>query len=149
MPQGYFLLIRKGQKIGAIRFTNIVKGIKPGIGQANYESYFQDDGSLSFISSNVRKRTGKINLKPLKGVGRLSFQFGSDKIKIGKWSFFTGSPGAIDMYPSWGDEKDYGYEFAPTSADSVEEIDVSDKRLKWFRFNADERVELTASELPK
>ena len=119
------------------------------IGKANYESYFQEDGSFSFGSPNINKRTGKINIKPLKGLGRLSFQFGKYKVKVEEWTFDSGCPGSLDMYPSGGDEKDYGYEFAPTSAQNIDEIDALDTKLKWFRFNANERIQLLVSDLPK
>jgi hypothetical protein len=46
-------------------------------------------------------------------------------------------------------EKDEGYEFAPTSAQNVAEIDASDKRLRWFRFNPDARIVVPVSDLPK
>jgi hypothetical protein len=149
VPKGFFLLIRKGQQIGAIRFTSIEKGDTVGTGKARYESYFQSDGSGSFRSSNVRKQTGENNLKPLKGIGRLAFQTGQDKIRVGDWSFLSSSPGTISMWPYRGSQKDYGYEFAPTSAQSVEEIDTSDKRLQWFRFDPDSRITLQVADLPK
>jgi hypothetical protein len=149
MPQGFFLLIRKAGKIGAIRFTNFEPGSTVGTGKATYESYFQSDGSGSFRSPNVRKQTGEINLKPLKGVGRLSFQLGNDKVKVGEWSFSSDYPPLLFMWPYGRSEKDYGYEFAPTSAQSVGEIDASDKRLKWFRYTADAKVVLPVSDLPK
>lgn len=149
MAQGRFLLIRKGGMIGAIRFTNIEQGSKLGTGRASYESYFQSDGSGSFRSPNIRKQTGEINLKSLKGIGRLAFQVGNDKIKVGEWTFGTGYPGRLDMWPYRGSQKDYGYEFAPTSAQSVEELDAADKRLKWFRYDANTSVTLLVSELPK
>jgi hypothetical protein len=149
LPLGVFLLIRKGGKIGAIRFTSIEPGSTSGIGKASYESYFQSDGSGSFRAPSVRKRTGENNLKPLKGIGRLGFQLGNDKVKVGDWMFATGDPGALDMWPYRGEEKDHGYEFAPTSARSVEDIDPSDKRLKWFRYDADKSITLLVSELPK
>jgi hypothetical protein len=142
VPKGVFLLIRKGQQIGAIRFTSIELGSTVGTGNASYESYFQADGSGSFRYSNVRKQTGENNLKPLKGIGRLAFQPGQDRIRVGDWSFLSSSPGAVSMWPYRGSQKDYGYEFAPTSAQSVEEIDTSDKRLRWFRFDPNSRVTL-------
>jgi hypothetical protein len=149
MPQGVFLLIRKGREIGAIRFTSIEQGGTVGTGRATYDSYFQSDGSGSFRSPNFRKQTGETNLKPLKGVGRLSFQSGQDKLQIGDWSFATAYPGRVNMWPYRGSQKDYGYEFAPTSAREVGEIDVSDKRLRWFRFDPNARVTLPVSDLPK
>ncbi len=149
MPQGVFLLIRKGSSIGAIRFTSIEQGGTVGAGKATYDSYFQSDGSGSFRSPNVRKQTGETNLKPLRGVGRLSFQPGQDKLQLGDWSFATAYPGRVNMWPYRGSQKDYGYEFAPTAAREVGEIDVSDKRLRWFRFDSNTRVTLLVSDLPK
>ena len=149
IPRGFFLLIRKGGKIGAIRFTSIERGPTPGIGKASYESYFQAEGSGSFHSPNVRKQNGEINVKPLKGFHPLAFQTGRTKIKVGDWSFESEAPGSLNMWPYGRSEKDYGYEFAPTSAQTVDEIDVSDKRLRWFRFTIDTKVVLPVSELPK
>jgi hypothetical protein len=149
LPQGFFLLIRKGREVGAIRFTSIEQGRNPGLGKATYESYFQGDGSGSFRSPNVLKRTGRINLKPLKGFHPFAFQTGNYKVKVGEWSFSSGDPRSLDMGPFWKKEKDYGYEFAPTSAQSVEEIDATDKRLRWFRYDTERRGVLAVSDLPK
>ena len=149
MPKGAFLLIRKGRKIGAIRFISIEQGGTVGAGKATYDSYFQGDGSGSFRSPNVRKQTGEINLKPLKGAERLSIQLGQDKLQIGNWSFATAYPGRVNMWPYRGSQKDYGYEFAPTSSREVAEIEPSDKRLRWFRFDPNTRVTLSVADLPK
>ncbi|HSS19549.1 MAG TPA: hypothetical protein VLL54_05705 [Pyrinomonadaceae bacterium] len=149
MPQGMFLLIRKGGKIGAVRFTSIEQGGTVGTGKGSYESYFQADGSGSFRSPNVRKQTGELNVKPLKGFHPFAFQTGKTRVRVGEWSFECDGPGSLFMYPYGKSEKDYGYEFAPTSAQRVEEIDASDKRLKWFRYDPNTRVELPVSELPK
>ena len=149
VPKGVFLLVRKGNKVGAIRFISIEQGKEIGTGRATYESYFKGDGSTSFRSQSVHKQTGSIDLKPLKGIGRAAFQFGKDKVRVGDWAFRSDSPGSIDMWPYRGAQKDYGYEFAPTSARDVTEIDLSDKRLRWFRFEKDSRVTLRVIDLPK
>src|SRR4051794_16476048 len=96
MPEGVFLLIRKGRKTGAIRFTKIDRKTD-GTGKATYESYFQSDGSNSFQPQTLRKRTGEINVKPLKGFHPFAFQFGNTKVKIGEWSFEAYSPGLLFM----------------------------------------------------
>jgi hypothetical protein len=149
LPKGVFLLVRKGHEIGAIRFTSIELGAGAATGKARYESYFLADGSDSFRSSNVRKRTGNNELRPLKGIGELSFQTGNDKVSVGHWSFLSSSPGAVSMWPYRGSQKDYGYEFAPTSARDLVEIDASDKRLHWYRFDNNSRVEVPIADLPK
>jgi hypothetical protein len=53
------------------------------------------------------------------------------------------------MWPYRGSQKDYGYEFAPTSARDVGEIDASDKRLHGYRFDNNSRVEVPVAGLPK
>ena len=120
-----------------------------GTGKASYESYFQGDGSGSFHSSNVRRQTGSNELRPLKGIGRISFQTGNDRVRVGDWSFRSSSPGTVSMWPYRGSQKDYGYEFAPTSARDVGEIDSFDKRLHWYRFDPNSRVAVPVADLPK
>jgi hypothetical protein len=149
VPKGAFLLVRKGREIGAIMFTSIELTKTEDPGKATYESYFQGDGSSSFQGANVVKRTGVIDLKRLKGIGRLSFQTGRRKIQVGKWSFASDYPGRVNMWPYHGEERDYGYEFAPTSARDVKEIDASDKRLRWFRFDPNTSVAVPVADLPK
>ena len=148
MPSGIFLLVRKGKEIGAIRFTGIGHGASAGVGKASYDSYFQGDGSGSLAASNVIKQSGEINVERLKGVGRVSFQFGKTKVRIGKWSFACNYPGRLDMWPYYRDQRDYGYEFAPTSARDVNEIDSADARLRWFKFDPNTRVDVPVSDLP-
>ncbi|MCU1247121.1 MAG: hypothetical protein JWQ49_150 [Edaphobacter sp.] len=149
MPKGAFLLIRKGREIGAIRFTSIELTETDDPGKATYESYFQGDASGSFLTANVVKRSGEIDLKHLKGIGRASFQTGKRKVRVGNWSFACDYPGRLNMWTYYGEQRDYGYEFAPTSARELADIDVSDKRLRWFRYDADTRVSLPLSDLPK
>jgi len=149
IPTGVYLLIRKGSQVGAVRFTSAQPNSAPGTGTASYESYFPADASGSFRSAASRKQSGEINLKPLKGIGRFAFQTGKDLVKVGDWSFRSTAPGAINMWPYRGSQKDYGFEFAPTSARQVGEIDASDKHLRWFRFDPNSRVNLLVSDLPK
>jgi hypothetical protein len=44
------------------------------------------------------------------------------------------------MWPYRGSQKDYGYEFAPTSAQSVGEIDASDNKTVYF-YNGSSNVQ--------
>jgi len=149
MPVGAFLLIRKDGKIGAIRLTNVDPVSTELEGKSSYESYFQGDGSGSLTTANALKQTGQLDLKPLKGIGRLAFQTGQNKGRVGKWSFAFATPTAIHMWPFRGDLHDYGYEFAPTSACDLSEIDVHDNRLRWFRFDLYAHVILPLADLPK
>jgi hypothetical protein len=150
MPEGAYLLIRKGNQVGAVRFTNVIDEIEACRGTADYESYFQADGTGSFVESNVLKKTGKIDLKPTMLQGRFKrLQFSGYQVHIGPWTFASDCPSNLTMYLAGKSEKDYGFELAPTSAMNVSEIDASDKRLQWFRYFDDKSIKLLVSELPK
>ena len=148
VPEGFFVIIRKGNEVGAIRFTRIVQDREDN-GKSTYESYFQGDGSGSLAKSNVVKRTGEIDIRPLRGWGHpFGWQPGQDKLWVGKWWFGCLTPSLVNMSPHFS-QKDEGYEFAPTSAQSIGEIDVSDKRLRWFRFTTESRAVVPVADLPK
>jgi hypothetical protein len=149
MPKGAFLLIRRGKSIGAVRFTSIELSSEVGVGKATYESYFQKDIARSLLDQGVVRKTGLIDLRALVGVGHLAFQRGQDRVEVGPWSFGCSHPGLPNMWPYRGESKNYGYEFAPTSAQNVAEIDFSDKRLQWFKFDPEASITLRLSELPK
>jgi hypothetical protein len=149
MPAGAFLLIRKNGEIGALRLTNIDPTSTEQDGRSTYESYFQGDGSGSLAASNVLRQTGELSLKPLKGPGRgvFIYQPGQNRARVGKWSFAFVTPTVMGMWPYHRDG-DHGYEFAPTSACNLSEVDVHDKRLKWFRYDRNASVILPLAELP-
>ena len=149
LPVGRFLLVRKGHALGAIRFTNGQHGESNSYGTASYESYFQGDGSGSFLASNVVKQSGEISLKPLTGIGRLSFGGGKRRLRVGTWSFACHAPGWMNMWPFGEDERDQGFEFAPTAAQELAEIQVLDKRLQWFRYDSNSSRTLHLSDLAK
>jgi len=147
MPEKFFLLVRKGQDIGAVRFTKIEQDAD-GNGKSRYESYFQGDGSGSFLNSNVIKRTEEIEIKPMRGIHAFAWQPGQNRLWVGKWWFGCYSPSLVNMSSHFS-ENDDGFEFAPTSAISVEEINLSDKRLRWFRYVPDTSISMPVSNLPK
>jgi hypothetical protein len=147
VPEEFFVLVRKGREIGAIRFIRIEQDAQ-GNGKSTYETYFQGDGSGSFLNSNVVQRTGEIDIRPMRGIHEFAWQPGQNKLWVGKWWFGCYSPSLVNMSSHFS-EKDEGYEFAPTSAQNVAEIDASDKRLRWFRFNPDARIVVPVSDLPK
>jgi len=149
MPQGVFLLIRNGKEVGAIKFSGIEAGDVPLIGKATYESFFQGDGSGSFQSSTVVHRSGEVSTKQLIGIGRMSFGGGKRKVRVGKWSFAYHFPAWVSMYPYGEVERDYGFEFAPTSAREIAEIDPSDKQLKWFRYDSNTSTTIQLKDLAK
>jgi hypothetical protein len=154
VPIGAFLLVRKGNEIGAIRLTSIDPTGTEWLGKSVYESYFQGDGSGSFLAGNVVRKTGDLNLQPSKGPGRGIYIYkpGPYRARIGKWSFGFYGPGRMAMtdHSFWtGDLSDHGFEFAPTCACDLSEIDVHDKQLRWFRFDRNANVTLALADLAK
>ena len=94
-------------------------------------------------------KTGEIEIKPIVGISHsLAWQPGQNKLWVGKWWFGCLGPSLVNMSEHFSEE-DTGFEFAPTSAQSIEEVDASDPRLRWFRFNANTSITAQVSELPK
>jgi hypothetical protein len=147
LPEKFFLLVRKGREVGAIRLIKIEEDAQ-GNGKSTYETYFQGDGSGSFMKSNVVKRSGELDIKPMSGVHAFAWRPGQDKLLVGKWWFGCYSPSLVNMSSHFSEE-DEGYEFAPTSAQEIAEIDASDKRLRWFRYLPDTSITVSVSDLPK
>jgi hypothetical protein len=150
MPIGAFLLVRKNGQIGAIRLTNIDSTATEDYGKSSYESYVSSDASISFNAATVIRQTGELDVRPLKGPGRdlWIYQPGPHKARIGKWSFSFVTPDMMWMAP-YHRSPSKDYEFAPTSACDVSEIDAHDKRLRWFRFDPNAKVILPLADLPK
>jgi hypothetical protein len=148
VPEGFFVLVRKGQEIGAFRLIKVEQGDPNGIGKSAYESYFQVDGSGSFLKPNVVRRSGEIDIKPMKGMHAFAWQPGQNRLRVGKWWFGCLANQLINMAPGFS-ERDAGYEFAPTSARIITEIDAADIRLRWFRFDPNNRISVPVAELPK
>jgi len=148
-PIGVFLLVRKGREFGAICFKSIEPSEKINMGKSKFESYFQGDGSGLFIRKSVISVTGELNTKPLTGIGRFSFGGGNRKLKVGNWSFSYNYPTWISMWPYGNEEGDYGFEFSPTSAKNIADIDVFDSHLKWYKYDSHSSIKISIKELGK
>lgn len=152
MPVGAFLLIRRNGEMGAIRLTSIDPKATEYFGKSNYESVFQKTVSAAFSKDAVTQH-GELDIQDLKGPGRGIYVYrpAGYKAQIGKWKLDFQTPDSISMSDSsfWTGKGDHGYEFAPTSACQLSEIDASDKRLHWFRWDRTTNVTLLLSDLPK
>jgi hypothetical protein len=146
IPVGAFLLIRKNGEMGALRLTSVG-------GTSSYESYFVANSLDSFVGKRVVQHSGEINVKPLRGPGRdlWIYKPSGYKARVGKWSFGFNSPTIMDMSDAsfWTGLGDHGYEFAPTSACDLSEIDTKDKRLRWFRYDPNASIVLPLADLAK
>lgn len=146
VPEGVFLLIRKGRELGAIRFTELHLDYGgPEGGWAEYESFYQADGSGSLVGRGAARRVGRENMRRSLGFFPFIIERGRhERVQVGPWQFGGLSPGVVQMY-LYGTEfedryrspiayRDPGFEFAATSARDVNEIDARDRRLTWFRY---------------
>jgi hypothetical protein len=141
-PFQKILLIKKGEKYGAVRFTefNREDNATPGSAfregkateYAKYEWYYQGDGSGDFTKSNVKHGKGELVDKPLRGIGRLAFQTGTVRIEFGDFNLFWLYPTSVSFYsrPSCSDTS---VELAPTKSTRIEEISIFDPKIKWYQ----------------
>jgi hypothetical protein len=117
MPIGALLLVRKKGQLGAIHLTSIDPGSAESFGKSTYESFFQSDGSASFVAKNVVRRVGELNVQRSKGPGRGIYIYrpGPYKAQIGNWTFAFNTPDMMAMSDAsfWTGVGDHGYEFAP------------------------------------
>ena len=152
LPVGAFLLVRHGSQLGAVRLTSLTPGPNRAEGRSNYESLFLSDASTSFTGSGVDHHTGDVYIGETVGVHAVFvYTKGHNQVLIGKWKFYFSFPDLMGMsrVSFWKGPHDEGFEFAPTSACQVSEIDATDKRLRWFRWDKSTQVTLSLSELPR
>ena len=153
MPLGAFLLVRKSGQIGAIRLTSIDPNATELFGKSTYESIFERNASPTTFSRNAVTQNGELDVQDLKGPGRGIYihRPAGYKAHIGKWTLDFKTPDSMWMSGSslWTGQGDHRFEFAPTSACQLSDIDATDKRLRWFRFNRDATVTLPLADLPK
>lgn len=152
MPVGAFLLVRKGSQLGAIRLTSLTPGANQAEGRSNYESVFLPNNATSFSGSGVDHKTGDIYIGETVGVHAVFvYTKGHNQVLIGTRKFYFGYPNSMSMshVSFWKGLHDEGFEFAPTSACQVSEIDATDKLLRWFRWDKTTQVMLPLASLPK
>jgi len=152
LPVGAFLLIRNGSQLGAIRLTSLDPAVTMSEGRSKYEWFFLPEKSTSFTAPGVERQIGEIYIGPTTGVHPIYVHTERNNVvRVGKWRFRFAYPSVLEMSlgSSWKAEHDEGFEFAPTSACQQSEIDATDKRLRWFRWDKTTQVTLPLSDLPK
>jgi len=138
VPAGRIILIRKGSDCCAVRFPKFWTGKTREEWYATYESYYQGDGSGDFSSKNVEFRRGEVSdlgfgsfLGSHYYRGDRNFQCG--KIRL-QWSGQERS--WVCFYAFGQTERDHGYALAPTNWTDISEVDVSDPKLVWYKYDA-------------
>lgn len=145
-PLGKFLLIRKDASVCAIRFLeyqrgNDAKAPTPfSSGEesfyAKYECSCRGEGGRGF--SNVT--SAELNKRPLRGIGRLAFQTGETNVKCGRFKLPWSYPTRVSFQIYGTKLGDHGIELAPTRWTDINEINASDARLHWFRYDEGRKV---------
>ncbi len=144
-PIGRFLLARHGKDVCAIRFTEFHRGrdAKPPTvwhsGEetlyAEYDWYYQGDGSGDFGKANVKSGHSELVQKPLVGIGRLAFQTGTIYVRCGPFKLRWHYPNHVGFHLSNAKDDDVGNELAPTKWIDISAVNAQDPRLKWYRFD--------------
>ena len=126
MPLGRILLARKGSDCCAMKFTDTWLGETEDDHYSSYELYYQGDGSCDFTWSTVLTERGELYFPRIRYIfPGIHYQKGRNSIlKCGEmklnWLYIA----------SIGIEK---YELAPTPWKSIEEVDIRDPRVHWYK----------------
>ncbi len=134
--------MRRKNEIAALRITRITPDTQTTprgsewVGTIAYESYYTDGtGTLS----NSRRKAAELQLGRYKGVGfHYSWQSGKHDAQVGPWKFAFFPPNSMHMTAVnfWnGVNHDSGIEFAATDAIDIANVNATDPRLIWFRYD--------------
>jgi hypothetical protein len=141
MPIGPFLLIRKKNEICALKFTKFWNEKKGEEIERNaaYISYYQNDGSANFPNGKVTE--GQASSLPWRVFTRLfMWKPGTTYVECGPLKFAWEYYGFVCVCGKNGRPGDYGFEFAPTPWENINDVNVSDKRIKWYRYDENRKT---------
>ncbi len=137
MPLGRILLIRRDSDYGAIKFTKFWTGKTEDDLYATYESYYQDDKTGDFANKNVKFTKEELRSpKPIFSLFGHPFAFGiKEEIKCGPIRLWWVGRGTVCFFKRSQRQGDYSIELAPTKWTDISHVNVSDPRLKWYRYD--------------
>ncbi|WP_347986060.1 hypothetical protein [Methylomonas sp. AM2-LC] len=140
-PFGSFLLIRGDEGVCAVRFIEYHKGNdkkQPTIfssgeesHSAQYEWFYQGDGSGDFSKSSVIRGIGHVSRGAVIGIGRLGFQSGDPYLTCGPIKTFWLQPSSISFAKKINCDKAI-YELAPTKWQSINDVHLDSAQLNWY-----------------
>ncbi len=135
VPLGRIILIHKGSEYCAVKFNRFWTGKTEEDRYAEYESYLQGDGTGDFSNKNVKFRKEKLSFPKPRGIGRLAFSFGNKEVRCGSIKLFWSSKGWVYFFSSSQNQGDYGIELAPTIWTDISQVNITDPRIKWYRYD--------------
>jgi len=137
MPPLRILLVRKDTDYCAIRFIKFWTGKDENDRYATYESYYQGDKTGDFTNKNAKFTKEELHFpKPSFSLFGHPFAFDiRDDIRCGPIRLWWSGGGSVYFFKSAQRQGDYGIELAPTKWTDISQVNVSDPRLKWYRYD--------------
>lgn len=143
MPIGRFLLLRRKNELCAVKFTKVWNE-DPGTRikkYAKYISYYQNDGSGNLLSPNVKVTEGQSSELPFRAWTRLFiWQPGMMYVQCGPLKISWGDYSFVSACEEGDPHFDRAFEFAPTPLENINDVNVSDKRIKWYRYDKNRKT---------
>jgi hypothetical protein len=140
-PVGNFTLIRKDTRLCAVRFTEHHRGhdAKPqtifSSGEeslyAKYECFCRSERGGGFGQATV----GEVSKRPAWGIGRFAFGGGKLNLECGPFNLIWRYPARVSFHAEGTQLGDHGIELAPTRWSAISDVNVTDPRLRWFRYD--------------
>jgi hypothetical protein len=146
-PLGRFLLLRKKTAACAVRFTSFHRDGE--YKYAEYDWYFQGDGSGDFLRPNATNGHNKLRDTAAIGFGHFVIKpFSTGGVTCGTLQVFWAYPIQLFFVTS-GMKDDYELELAPTKISEIQKVNINNTNLRWYKLS-EERPEMIipTEELP-
>ena len=138
VPLNRVVLIRKGQEIGAFKLTYCEEK------RAQYEWYYPLQHGLDKVNNGK----GALRNRFVSFIGRLAFQLGNTQIKCGPLKIDWNGYNVVSFFGTEEERQNCSVELAPTNKEKIEEINLSDPNLKWYRWTEEKRkIKIPLNEL--
>ena len=140
-PLGYFALVKLDNTYCAVKFIETGSSKEQDYRYAVFEWHYQGDGSGDFSRPSAQHGQDKATWKHIPFIGRLSFQTGNIGVDCGDVHISWGGGTGLSFREARKDQTTEdaikrGIKIAPTKWTDVKEVNVSDKRLTWYGYDA-------------
>ncbi|NOU36645.1 MAG: hypothetical protein HOO88_07735 [Kiritimatiellaceae bacterium] len=132
VPEGYIVLVKNTSDVGAIKF---ITSTNNNIRFLFYEK--ESSAEYEWCSFDKRKTVADRGRKclaesGLRFIAKLSFSLGEEHVDFKSFKFRWNYPSVVWFGTT---ARDSGIKFAPTAWTQFEQVDLNDKRLKWFEYD--------------
>lgn len=144
-PPNTFLLIRKKDKICAIKFTEWHRGddkSAPNTFHSGEESFYakyvwylgERNVDDSVLNPPIAHGESSVTQKRLAGIGRFAFGGGNKKVSCGAFKLKWTPPANVYFFETQNRDGQYDTEIALTKWHAFEDIQLDDS-LEWLRYD--------------